>query len=223
MSEKRHIYSDKCPKNVLNFRKEDYMSTAELIRQKIEELPTGRPFTAAEFLSLAERSCVDKTLARLVNAGFLSRPTRGVFVRPKESKFGAIPPEPMEIALAKMHGAPVEVHGAEAARRFGLSTQVPVRPVYYTTGRSRTFSIGNVTVRLQHVSQRKLVFPGTKVGMAISALWYLGKEQVNREVFEAIRCRLSPAEYTALKAAARQMPSWMADALHKFEKGRTNG
>ena len=199
------------------------MSNAELIRQKIEELPAGQPFTPATFLSLAERSSVDKTLARLVRAGFLTRPTRGVFVRPKETKFGVVPPEPMEIALAKMHGAPVEVHGAEAARQFGLSTQVPVRPIYYTTGRSRTFNIGKVSVRLQHVSPRKLVFPGTKVGMAISALWYLGKEQVNNEVLETVRSRLSPAEYTALKAAAPQMPCWMADALQKYEKGKTSG
>ncbi len=199
------------------------MSNAESIRQKIEELPVGQPFTPAAFLSLAERSSIDKTLARLVRAGWLSRPTRGVFVRPKKSKFGAVPPEPIEIALAKMHGAPVEIHGAEAVRRFGLSTQVPIRPVYYTTGRSRTFNIGNVSVRLQHVSPRKLVYPGTKVGMAISALWYLGKEQVNSEVFEAIRSRLSSAEYVALKAVAPQMPCWMADALHKYEKGRTNG
>jgi hypothetical protein len=198
------------------------MSNAELIRRRIEELPAGQPFTPALFLSLAERSSVDKTLARLVQAGLLSKPARGVFVRPKESKFGAIPPEPIEIALAKMHGAPVEMHGAEAARRFGLSTQVPVRPVYYTTGRSCTFNIGNISVRLQHVSPRKLVYPGTKIGMAISALWYLGKEQVNREVFEIIRSRLSSAEYAALKAAAPQMPCWMADALHKYEKGRSN-
>lgn len=198
------------------------MSTAELIRQKIEQLPQGQPFTPASFLSIAERSTVDKTLARMVRAGTLRRPTRGVFVRPIESRFGAVPPEAFAVAVAKAHGAPVEVHGAEAVRRFGLSTQVPVRPVFYTSGRSRTFNMGNMPVRLQHVSPRKLVLPGTKVGMAISALWYLGKEQVNHEVFQTIRSKLSSEEFRALKAAAPQMPSWMADALHKFEKGKLN-
>ena len=179
------------------------VSTAELIRRKIEELPAGQPFTPAAFLSIAERSSVDKTLGRLVRSGVLIKPTRGVFVRPKESKFGAVPPEPIEVALAKMHGEAVEIHGAEAVRRFGLSTQVPVR--------------------LQHVSPRKLIYPGTKVGMAISALWYLGKEQVNREVFDVIRSQLSTEEYAMLKAAAPRMPAWMADGLHKYEKGRTHG
>ena len=199
------------------------MSIAELIRQKVDEVPAGQPFTPAAFLSIAERSTVDKTLGRLVRAGLLTKPSRGVFARPKESKFGLIPPEPMEVAIAKVHGALVQVHGAEAARRFGLSTQVPVRPVFYTTGRSCTFNVGKVPVRLQHVSPRKLVCPGTKVGMAISALWYLGKEQVNREIFETLCSKLTPEEYAGLKAAAPQMPCWMADGLHKYEKGRNNG
>lgn len=198
------------------------MSTAELIRQKIEQLPQGQPFTPAAFLSIAERSTVDKTLARMVRAGTLIRATRGVFVRPIESRFGSVPPEAIEVAIAKAHGAAIEVHGAEALRRFGLSTQVPVRPVFYTTGRTRTFNIGNMPVRLQHVSPRKLVSPGTMVGMAISALWYLGKEQVNHEVFKTIQSKLSLEEFKALKSAAPQMPSWMADALHRFEKGTLN-
>ncbi len=199
------------------------MNTAELIQQKVKKLPAGQPFTPAAFLSIAERSTVDKALARLVYTGFLTKPTRGVFVRPKESKFGIIPPQPFEIAAAKVRGEQVEISGAEAARRFGLSTQVPVRPVFYTTGRSRTFKVGKLPVKLQHVSPRKLVYPGTKIGMAISALWYLGKEQVNHEVFEIIRSKLTAKEYTFLKASAYQMPCWMADALHKYEKSRNNG
>lgn len=199
------------------------MTTAELIREKIEALPPGRPFTSSEFLSLGERTTVDKTLARMVKAGILARPTRGVFVRPQKSKFGEIPPEPLEVAVAKLHGEPVGIHGAEALHRFGLSTQVPVRPVFYTTGRSRTFNVGRTQVRLQQVSPRKLVYPGTKVGMAISALWYLGKEQVTNEVFEAISAKLSAEEYATLKSAAPKMPTWMSSALHRYEKSQRHG
>ena len=158
----------------------------------------------------------------MVLAGLLTKASRGVFVRPQMSRFGALPLEPFEVAVAKTHGAPVQVHGAEAARRFGLSTQVPVRPVFYTTGRSRTFT-GKTEVRLQHISPRKLVAPGTKVGLAISALWYLGKEEVNNEVFEAIHSKLSEQEWKELKLTAPQMPSWMADAMHRHEKERSNG
>ncbi len=194
------------------------MTTAELIRKKITELPEGQPFTPALFSTLAQRSNIDKTLARLVHAGFIAKPCRGIFVRPKQSRFGALATEPQQIAVAKANGAPVEIHGAEALRRFGLSTQVPVRPVFYTSGRSRTFMVNGQPVQLQHVSARKLVKPGTKVGMAISALWYLGREGVTNETFAAISSRLSANEYEEFKSSAHQMPAWMSNALHRYEK-----
>lgn len=198
------------------------MTTARLIRKRIEKLPTGQPFTAAKFLTIAERSNVDKTLMRLVSKGVLSRPARGVFVRPESSKLGEVPPDIIEIAKVKARGNTVQVSGAEAARRFGLSTQVPVRPVYCTTGNPQKFNVGKIPVRLKHVSPRKLVYPNTKVGMAISALWYLGKEQVDIEVFKTIHSQLSSTEYSKLKAAASQMPAWMSDTLHRYEKERAS-
>lgn len=194
------------------------MSTAEEIRKKISELPQGKPFTPAMFSAIAERSNIDKTLNRLVNSGFIEKPARGIFVRPEQSRFGPLPVEPIEIAAAKAN-APVEIHGAEAARRLGLSIQVPVRPVYYTAGRSKTFEVNGIPVRLQHTSARKLVKPGTIVGMVISALWYLGKEAVTNEVIASIRSKLKKEEYEELKASAPLMPAWMSQSILRFEKG----
>ncbi|MBK7836600.1 MAG: hypothetical protein IPJ49_02675 [Candidatus Obscuribacter sp.] len=77
------------------------MSIAEAIRSKVEELPIGQPFTAALFLGMAERSNVDKTLGRLAEAGVIIRASRGVYARPKQSRFGVIPPEITKLAVLK--------------------------------------------------------------------------------------------------------------------------
>ena len=62
------------------FGKEVVMSTAELIRQKVDELPAGATvLTPAAILSIAERSTVDGT-SSLVRAGLLTKPSRGVFL-----------------------------------------------------------------------------------------------------------------------------------------------
>jgi len=111
--------------------------------------------------------------------------------------------------IARDHGETIQVHGAEAARRFKLTTQTPTTPVYYTSGPSRELQIDNLAVKLKHVSQRKLLLAGKRPGLALSALWYLGKEAVNAEVLEAIRKGLSTKEYEILKTA---------DALHHFDK-----
>jgi hypothetical protein len=113
---------------------------------------------------------------------------------------GIVPPEPFKIAMARA-GGDVQVHGAEAARHFGLSTQMQVQPVYYTTDPSRRIQYGGMPIRLKHISPRKIVAPGTNVGLAISALWYLGKSKVEQATFATIRKRLTDAEYIELKAA----------------------
>lgn len=104
------------------------MSVAESIKQRVLRMQRGEPFTNTRFLKLGSRSAVDKALSRLVEEGVIQRVARGVFVRPKKSRFiGSVMPEVSRVieVIAKDHGETVQVHGAEAARRFKLSTQMP--------------------------------------------------------------------------------------------------
>jgi len=122
---------------------------------------------------------VDKALSRLVEEGVILRITRGVFVRPRTSRFiDDVMPDVAKIVavIAKDRSETIQVHGAEAARRFKLSTQVPTIPVFHTSGPSRQLKIGNLVVKLVHASHRKLLLAGTRPGLALSALWYLGKD-----------------------------------------------
>ena len=195
------------------------MPTTETIRQRLVRIKKGEPFTNARFLRLGSRAAVDKALSRFVQEGLIHRIARGVFVRPKRSRFvGIVMPDTQKVveAIAKNHGETIQVHGAEAARRFRLTTQVPTIPVYYTSGPSRELKIGNLTVKLKHVSPRKLRLSGTRPGLALSTLWYLGKEAVNTEVLQTIRNELSSEEFEMLRNI--DMPAWMSDALHRFDK-----
>lgn len=199
------------------------MSIAERLRKHIELIAQGEPFTSKACLALGPRAAVDQALARLVRAGQIARVTRGVFVKPRSNRFvGNVMPEPLRIAeaIAKATGATIQVHGAEAARRLELSTQIPMQPVFYTSGASKTFSIGKLQVRLQHASPRKLVLAGRPAGLALVALWDLGKEAATPAVIESIRKKLPPAEFEALKGAAGAMPAWMAEALLHREHAR---
>lgn len=184
------------------------------------ELALGEPFTASSLLSFGSRAAVDQALSRLTREGAITRITRGVYVRPEVSRFvGAVLPEPLKVvqAMAHEHGEVVQVHGAEAARRLALSTQVPTTPVFLTSGPSRHFRIGKLEVVLKNVSARKLALAGRPAGVALTALWYLGKEQMTPEVVKTIEAGLAPEEFTALCAAKSQMPAWMADTIRRYE------
>lgn len=67
-----------------------------------------------------------------------------------------------------------------------LPRQMPLTPVYFTNGTSREIKVGKPKAKLVHTSSnRKLQHAGTKPGLALTALWYLGKEQMN---FENVHC-----------------------------------
>lgn len=115
---------------------------------------------------------------------------RGVFVRPEVSRFvGKVMPDPQKVAetVARTTGSIIQVHGAEAARRLELSTQVPTQPVFVTSGPTKSIRVGKMEIRLQHVCQRKLALAGRPAGLALAAMWYLGKKEMTPALIEKIR------------------------------------
>ncbi len=51
-------------------------------------------------------------------------------------------------ALASQRGESIVPSGAAAANTLGLTTQVPVRSVYLTSGRTRTMNLGKHVIEL---------------------------------------------------------------------------
>lgn len=198
------------------------MTTAKAIREHIATQPAGEPFTPALFAGLGSRAAIDQTLMRLTKAGQIERIGHGLYSVPKIGRFGvkAMPaPEKVAQALASSEGATIEVHGAEAARRLGFSTQVPAQSVFYTSGSSHTIRLGKLVVRLQHVAPRKLALAGRPAGLALSTLWYLGRRQVTPATFRRIAEKLPGVEFEALCKAKAVMPAWMIAALTSYERG----
>jgi len=196
------------------------MPLTQKILQIINSLPQGQPFVSSKFLPYGSRANVDQSLVRLVKRGEIARIARGIYVRPKHNRLvGNVLPGPLEIAqtLAHATGSVVQVNGAEAARQLGLSTQMPTHPVFLTNGHTRHIQLDNLEITLKHVAHRKLVGAGTKAGLAITALWYLGKAQVNPKTIEIVKKQLSKNEYRSFKNASGTMPAWLSDTIRRYE------
>ncbi len=202
------------------------MQTTTNIRRAIEVIPTGEPVTSSAFLAYGTRAAVDHALSRLTRSGIITRVARGVFVRPRVSRYvrTVLPsPEAVARAVASQTGAKVQVSGAEAAVELQLTTQQPLSPVFHTTGPSRRFRMGALEVTLKHVSPRKLALAGRPAGTALAALWYLGKREVDVAVIEQVRRKLPAEEFQALKAASAAQPAWMAAAFRRHEQAARHG
>lgn len=186
------------------------MSVSSDIICRVKRMQKGKPFASSVFLKLGSHSAVNSALARLVKRGMLERVVRGIYVRPKESEFfGSARPSPAAVAMAiaKSRGETLQVHGAEAVRKLQLSTQVPMQEHYYTSGATRKIRVGNAVVHLRHARPQLLQCAGTRVGVAISALFYLGEKQLNINAAKRVLSQLNSCEIKRLQRCA--MPSWM--------------
>jgi len=149
------------------------LSVSTRIAQRIKRLPKGKPFSIRCFAVLGTRSAVSKAIARLVNRGELERVYRGIYMRPKSGRYVArVRPGAWEVVnlIARQNRQVLQIHGANAVRKFGLSTQMPLISIYYTSGTSRSIFMGKAEVRLIHAAPMVMQHAGSEVGMAISAL-----------------------------------------------------
>ena len=186
----------------------------EAILSAARALPEGGLLSPKEFLHLASRAAVDQALSRLMREGVLLRIGHGLYTAPVQGRFGLRPPstEAVVQAIEKVSGETIVASGATEANALGLSTQVPVREVFFTSGRTRKFQLGNRHIELKHGSKVQLLLGRRPAGMALRALSWLGSDQC-LAALKQLRTKLPAEEWQLIQTARTVMPAWMARAV----------
>jgi hypothetical protein len=193
---------------------------AEQILRYTSELPEGEVLSAKGLLHLGSRAAIDQALSRLHRSGELLRVGRGLYVAPVRSRFGKRAPKPEKVmaGLAAATGETVAPSGAASANALGLTTQVPVRPVYLTSGRSRKIHLGRQVVELKHAPKWQLNVPAGAAGEAVRALAWLGPKHAPQAA-ATLKRRLPLTQRKAIVSSRSRMPSWMAETVsHTFRE-----
>ncbi|MDR0359579.1 MAG: DUF6088 family protein [bacterium] len=103
------------------------MSTAEAVRDKVASAPPGSYFRPADFEG--SELAVGTALSRLAARKKVIRMRNGLYHKPKDSRFGPVPPSPLELgiqaAMTKGLKGGIGPAGWSAAHELGLSSQVP--------------------------------------------------------------------------------------------------
>jgi hypothetical protein len=193
---------------------------AENILSTAQAMPEGGLLSPKEFLHLGSRAAIDKAFSRLAQEGKLMRVSRGAYVAPHQGRFGARPPSTESVvqAIEASCGETVVSNGAAAANALGLTTQVPTREVFFTSGRSRTLRLGNRSVELKHGNRWQLLLGKRPAGMAIRALSWLGPEAAPAAL-KQLRTKLPESEWEAVRSARAILPSWMAKVVGELAYG----
>lgn len=190
------------------------LSLTRRITQHASTLPEGAPLCPNGLLHLGYRAGVDQALSRLARRGRLMRVCQGVYVRPIQTRFGTRPPavEKVVASLSALWGEVIVPSGAAAANLLGLTEQVPVRPVYLTSGPTRQLRLGDQTVQLRHAPRWQLVAPHRPAGDVVRALAWLGPEEAEAGLRE-VASRILDGDLAELAKACAILPAWIAEPV----------
>jgi hypothetical protein len=189
---------------------------ADAILTRAGRLPEGTPVSAITFLDLGTKPAIRSALLRLLRAQKLLRVGRGIYVVPVVSRFGSSAPSAHLFVeqLSRQSGEDIVPSGATTANALGLTTQVPVQMVYWTSGKSRKLNLGKLVLHLDHVPAWQLVLAREPAGEIVRALAWAGPERVNT-VLKEIEGKVPRTEILKVAQERYRFPSWMANALSR--------
>lgn len=192
-------------------------SLASRIINHAASLPAATPICPASLLHMGNRAAVNQALSRLAKAAQLLRISPGVYMVPIEARFGPRAPkvEKAIAALSQLWGETIVSSGGAAANRLRLTTQVPVRPVYLTSGSARRLQCGALTVELRHAPRWQLAAAHSHAGELIRALAWLGPREVD-DALRAVLPLLTAEDVAALSAARPVLPIWIAKPIPDY-------
>ncbi len=186
------------------------MYTAVLIRRHINKLKDNKPFSIRDFLNYGSRNAVDQIFYRLVKSGQIIRVARGIFIKDTSPM-----PSILEVALTKATAfcKSLVTPGSQATQQLRLSTNMCTQPeaIYACNGSSSSFRFGNIRIRFISVSQRKISLGDELAGLAIRALWYLGKSHCSAQLICDSLLSFNREDRRKLRQQIRIMPGWLAN------------
>src|ERR1700722_16888250 len=186
MSEKRLQISDMTS---------DPLDLKRAILERIRADTPRKAWTPSDFVDLASRDAVDKTLQRLTKAETLRRIDRGLYDQPGFNKLTQRPnpPDPRSVidAVGRRDQTRMLVDGMTAANDLGLTDAVPAKIVVHTDARRRAIKLGNVMITFRPTAASKLFWAGRPAMRVVHVLDWLRDLWVREGDTDKVKSKLA--------------------------------
>lgn len=204
------------------------MEEIQSIEKRIKKIPRQKIFPAESICGDSSTKTVKNVLSQLIKKKEIGVISHDLYFRPRKSRYlpgHLLPPGVDKIikAVSKKTGEIISVHPAVALNQIGLSTQIPMRAIYHTTGRSRYIKInGENRIRLVHVNSKKIVMPNTVTCHVITALWHEGKRYLKPRIIRKLHDSLGEEHFNEVLRHIDKMPLWMRKVFIRYQKIDSN-
>lgn len=195
----------------------EHFSVEKQILKTVSNHKRGKIFFPNSFSKIGSPSAVRQALKRLEAKNELIRLAQGIYLYPKKHKvLGVLHPSIEEIAqaIAKRDKARIIPTGVLALNKLGLSTQIPLNPVYLTDGSPRSIKVKKYTIKFKKASPKILSIKDETTLLIILALKEIGKNSVDNSTVEKIQDIVTTLRSDNLKHDLKLAPVWIRNIIN---------
>ena len=179
-------------------------------------------FTINDIIDLGSYDNLRKILERMTKSGILRRLIRGVYEIPKYNKtFNMIaPPSIDEIAkaLARNFNWDIYPSGNYALNILGVSTQIPSKYIYISSGHNRKYEYeGNIIV-FKHATLKETNSFSYITNIVIQAFKELGKDNITDDIIKLICQKFSSDEINLICEEAKKTTIWIYQNILRLKE-----
>ncbi len=180
-------------------------------------------FTINDIIDLGSYDNLRKTLERMTKANILRRLIRGVYEIPKYNKtFNMIAPPSID-AIAKAVGRNfnwnIYPSGNYALNILGISTQVPAKYIYISSGPNRKYEYEGNVIIFKHATLKETNSFSYITNIVIQAFKELGKDNITDEIIGLIHKKLSNKELNLICEEAKKTTIWIYQNILRLKEG----
>ena len=198
------------------------MTYTDQMKQRIDTANSGAAFMVSDFTDIMDYETAKKNLARMEKNGIIRRVIRGIYDKPGYSlilKEMSVPdPEQIAKALARNFNWTIAPDENTALNLLGLSTQVPAKWEFISSGPYRSYTIGNTTIRFLHRSCKEISGMSYMSALVIEAIKGIGRDRINDDTIRHLRSRLTEQNKQILLTETRKTSAWIYTVIKEICK-----
>lgn len=200
-----------------------FVSFKKQVLAEIKKRHRGRIFFPGDFNHLGNYDGVKLALSRLAKEEVIVRLGNGIYCYPKtDPELGLLLPsmETIAAAIARRDKIKIKPTGDDALNKLGLSTQVPMKPVYLTDGPSKVISIGEHTITFKGTTSKRMAIKPNFVGMVVLAMEEIGNGNMTADESALLQRSLQKVPNDEILKVVKDAPSWISTQLVNYLNSR---
>jgi len=178
----------------------------------------GWSFSSRDLSVKFSRQEIDNTLSDLTQKGKIRRVVRGIYDYPKYSDLLSknLSPDVDQVAnaYARKFNWQIEPSGDSALNILGLSTQIPAKYIYLSSGPNKRYELCNgISLEFKKSALKNIGFKHKESSLIVQALNHIGRDRINNTMIKKIQDKLNDKLCVKILKDTTTVTGWIYDTI----------